>query len=315
MNNTYQCTQCKKSILINSNIRGVDFTNHCVITPLCSGQLVNASATATQSSAIRRTPRNVLFIFKQQLSESVWKVAHNLNSNPSIQVYVDTVIDGKSVKKLMLPDEYVVTYNTPNSVTIEFATQVTGEVHLISRSSNPVTADSTDSTTSYESISTNGIITIAVIVRDEPLTSLPLTITTISPSIGTAAIIEIELNPHKLGSNISLFDTPWQSTDTITVNGQLFKLYSGRISDTITQNSIEPGSPFSLHIPDHGIILLTKPPYETDVDVDVNNTISIDTIVINEIAPTSVTSSNGFLVDSTLLSTYHPPIKTITTIF
>lgn len=315
MNSTYQCTQCKQTIQVNSNTRGVDFTNHCIITPLCSGQLVGTSVTATQSVSIPRTPRNVLFIFQQQLSESVWKVAHDLNSNPSIKVYADTIENGKSVKRLMDVDDYVATYNNPNLVTIEFATQTTGEVHLISRSSNPVPTTVTSNDTQYGSITTNGILTIAHLVRDDILPAIDLSITTISPSTNEAANHSVMLNPHEFESEISLFDTPWQSVNTITVNGQLFKLYSGRITNVLSANSVEVGSPFTLSMDGIGLILLTKPPKESVVDIVDDKVIPVGVITTDAITPTSTTSSTQFLVDSTLLTTYHPTIKIITTIF
>lgn len=326
----YQCDTCKRELDILRNERGLDTISRCVITQGCKGSLyqITDKGTGVFSRPLQDVEgldnyrrRNVLYIHQQLLSSSVWTIEHNLNSNPSVVVYRDTVnLNGSKSSILMDPDDYVVTFINGNSITVEFAVGSTGIAHIISRSSNPDTVDFISEPTLFTQVTSNSILTVGIpltgneTLEDDPNTPLPLNF--ISPSTSEVTRLMVDAIPHKNSQGIiSLFNTPWQDTDTIFVGGNLYKVKSLRVDSIIQSQNLEEGSPF--YFDDTNFIILTSNPPYSPLNVDINKQrVFIPSAIVNTgVGSNSRVTDGQFTIDETQGVDYHPAIKIIKTIF
>jgi len=321
----YQCDTCNRDIDIVRNEHGLDTINRCVITHGCKGTLHQIQERPT---GVRGTPtedvdgldnfrqRNILHVHDQTLSSSSWTVNHNLNTDPSSHVYIHTIaLDGNRSTKLVDPETYVVTYIDADTSVIEFASATTGVVHSVARSSNPADDQVKLADPIFVQVSANAILTIAT--AEFSGQSVIQMMSFISPSTGSVVVTPVEFTAHKddTTSEIALFNTPWQDTDTVLANGQPYKVRSVRISDIIQSQNIEPGSPFFFNNPSDFILLLSTAPYESSVDHNLNSTVLPEDIISSGTVFNSHVLNDELHVDGITTTEYHPAIKIITTIF
>jgi hypothetical protein len=322
----YECDTCIREIEIVRNSQGLNTINRCIITNGCKGTLRETSerlngvfgkSIEDVDGLDNYRSRNILSITSQILSSSSWTISHNLNTDPTTHVYIDSVsITGIKSRTLLDPDEYVATYVNHNTTLVEFATSFTGIVHSVSRSSNPTSPTSSNTEIIFGQISANTILTIAT---DESKTEPPFrNITFISPSTSVLKTIPVVFTPHKDGTSglLALFNTPWQSVNNISLGGLTYKVRSVRISDILTSNDIEDGSPFHFDLTDDFIILSSKLPLSTNiVDVEKDKVIFPESISSSTTSINSVALGNEIKVDESIIMGYYPSIKIISTIF
>lgn len=135
----YKCDTCKREIELVRNPIGLEVMSHCVITNNCKGVL---HQTDVKSSHIRGKlpdpdpsglqdwiPRQVYFKMNQEVPLIRWKVNHNLNTNPSLQVHV-YLDDGSLIETT----DYTYNMISPHQIDITFDGARRGIVQCFTRS-------------------------------------------------------------------------------------------------------------------------------------------------------------------------------------
>jgi hypothetical protein len=137
---SYTCDTCKRDIDVPQVIDGLEIMSRCIITNGCKGKLVQ---TGIKSSYIQGKlpapdptglqdwlPRRVYYKLYQTVALRLWKVVHNLGTNPSLQVHIK-LPDGTLIETT----DYTVQYVDPFEVHITFTESRTGVVQCFARSS------------------------------------------------------------------------------------------------------------------------------------------------------------------------------------
>lgn len=322
----YECDTCRREIDIVRNERGLDTVRRCIITDGCKGSLYQ---TEERSTSVFGRPvedvegldnyraRNILYIHNQLLSSPQWIIEHNLNSDPSVVVYIDIVnLDGTRSYQTMDPDDYVVNFVDGNNITIEFAVGTTGIAHVISRSSNTTPIELQDTEQQWYQVTANSILTIGVpfeIGNSEQFTSIPTSF--ISPSTSSVITTDVTFTAHKFNGDVSLFNTPWQDADLVYVGGVLYKIKSTRISDVLTSQRIEEGSPFYFDRNDILIFTSNEPYSSLNVDTNQTRVFSANDLSRSLVTANTRVDDSQLTIDVTQAIDYHPPIKVIERIF
>ena len=100
----YQCDVCKRRNRVPTNKYSVDVIQRCIITKNCLGKLHKILTTAEANDVSAITPslpdtkdwvqRRVYYLHEQAIEDSVWIVRHGLANRPSVQVFVEQLVDG-----------------------------------------------------------------------------------------------------------------------------------------------------------------------------------------------------------------------------
>lgn len=327
----YQCDTCRREVDIVRNERGLDTVKRCVITNGCKGSLFQV---AERNTSVYGRPledvegldnyrqRNVLYIHEQLLSSTNWIINHNLNTNPTVVVYIDFVEpSGRRTYRMLDPDDYVVTFSDGDNISIEFATGTTGLAHIIARSSNPRKVDIQSVVRSWYQVTANSILTVGIKYDKDPAlmdadTVTDRTLYFISPSTSEVISTNVPFTSHKSKGEIALFNTPWQDANVIFVNGSLYKVKSARVNDILNSLNIEDGSPFYFDDPTNMIILTSVPPYSSlNVDASLKKAFDPSTLGTTSLSANSRVTDSQLTIDETQSMEYHPPIKIIERIF
>ncbi len=321
----YQCDTCIREIEIVRNEQGLDIINRCVITHGCKGSLrqIDERPTGVFGKDVEDVEglenfraRNILDVHEQLLSSSTWIINHTLNTDPTTHVYIDFIeLDGTKSYQLMDPDDYVVEYIDQNTTQIMFATTTTGIVHSIARASNPIDDLSVVVDIEFAQITANTILTIATKEFNDQF--IIKTMNFISPSTSVVTSVPVEFTAHRdeITAELALFNTPWQDTDKVFLGGSNYKVRSVRISDIISSQNIEEGSPFYFTDTSDFIILTSTSPYEASVDVATDIVFFPINISSSSTTANSNTNNNELSIDGTTAIHYHPSIKIISSIF
>lgn len=239
--NVYECDTCKRQIEKIRNEEGLTVFGKCVITQGCLGQLhlkemKMGTITKPPKPAAGLedwTPRKVLYTHTQRIPLHTWRIKHNLQSDPTVQVYItDNPEDLKNTyeitpKTIDLVNENVLTITLPDG-----EGQKAGVAQCIARSSAkqaPVTTSTDEqdvsSSTDFKSM-TDGVTLTIAIKKDSPGNTAPST-------------KDIELNvfdkdtgnmvTEKLSLNNVPSSTAWSQVSTILVNNIFFDVYQGQI--------------------------------------------------------------------------------------
>lgn len=164
----YKCDQCKRETELVENSTGFTIIGKCNITEGCRGRLYK---TGRNPNNVRETsptfveglsnyvPRKSLVKFSQTLPSEIWEITHNMGVFPSTIVY-HIGLDNKL--HLVDNDNYLVTANDKNKITITHPKKERGIVHCIARSSVPQIPDVLPPLDTLFQVSNNGVFTFAV---------------------------------------------------------------------------------------------------------------------------------------------------------
>lgn len=326
----YKCDTCKRELEIIPNEQGLNITTTCIITEGCKGALykIGERATGVFGKAVDDVegldnfrPRVVLATFDQILADPVWKIEHNLNTDPVVHVYKNVVIEDIETQILLDLDDFVVVYVDNNNIRVEFSTATSGTVHLIARSTKPEPIASIDDNIVLEQVTANSFLIIGTLLTDDDLLVSPpiypsKEINFISPSTGVVTSVDVPFLANKHGITLNFTNSPWNTVDTMSFGGNVYKVRSIRITDITASNDIETGSPFYFTDTDDWIILLSTAPYSQDI-VDINVTEFFYPAVLSSdsTVPNSFLSDDEMVIDVIDKTQYHPEIKITTTIF
>lgn len=322
----YECDTCNREIDIVRNERGLDTVKRCVITNGCKGSLYQIEERSTSvfgrpvedvEGLDNYRQRNILYIHNQLLSSSQWIIEHDLNTDPAVVVYIDVVnLDGTKSYQTMDPDDYVVSFVDGNNIQLDFAVGTTGIAHVIARSSNTSVIQQVNQEPQWYQVTANSILTIGVPLDiDNPQQFVSVNTSFISPSTSEVVDTDVTFTAHKFNGEISLFNTPWQDGDLIFVGATLYKVMSTRISDVITSQRIENGSPFYFNRDDIVILTSNQPYSSLNVDTNLQRVFRSDTITNSLVNANTRVEDLELTIDETQAIDYHPAVKIIERIF
>ncbi len=265
----YKCTVCARKIRVPRNRKGLDVINHCTITKGCRGILHRV----TQLSDINNTPtltpsvegvwdwvqNNTLHTHSQEIASVVWRINHNLGSDPNITVYVNTQGPiGISLTQMSQPSVSVI---DSNNIQILFDKAQSGVAQLVTLSSqNTINPTTTIPPVAEEhvQISTNqGLISIGTLLSDP---SINITIRFV-----VAGQPNIDITYNNI-LDVPLVSSPWIGANRVFVEG---KKYTTRSIDLTTHAGALPYF-LSGQIPQQGAIMYitainNTPPIPKDI--------------------------------------------------
>lgn len=243
----YECDTCNRSIDRKQNPQGLDVVGRCIITDGCKGFL-HKKEEKKQHNTPRIPPkveglndwvqRKVLHTHEQNIAAVSWYIEHNLGSEPSIQVYIEVVNEDNSISlQEFLPLETNII--DENNIQLIFDRRVSGVAQCISRSSSkgqkitsltptPVTI----SASALTQISADGILTLGIAGYNNTV----ITVTFNFYSAITRNITPKQVTFYSNLTNVAHI-TPWSSSAQILVNGTLYNLFTGIISDLIVDKN------------------------------------------------------------------------------
>ena len=341
---TYKCNVCDRKIDLLENKIGLTSFSKCVITYGCKGKLLSIKRNPDN---IRETfpaevpgledysQRKVLFNFVQNLPSNIWSISHDLNTSPSISVYL-TDTDGRQYE--LNASEYTIVTENSNKLKLVFKHSYTGTAQLVSRTSSKVKPFTYSPTTPKVQATTNGTFVFAIpkyLTKFEyPPTILP------APSLPhdlQQGPIRIEVNIEKPNEedevcteilDATLASTPWVGWGEILVKKRRnYYLFSKNIldfrtfgSDSLSFADIPEGTRLRITRIDYGTgvlqpleseglyILLTNSPYSTNDKVK-NKLIDLGDMVDNTIDYLSFSESEFYVDESNVNKTYPDIIR------
>jgi hypothetical protein len=308
------CDKCNRTITVDSV--SILPNSRCIITKFCKGILhvTNAETPALDLDHQLQdySARAKLYVHEQPLASYRWLINHNLNTHPKIHVYRAVVNDSKLSHIELDSDDYVIDHKSNVLTVVEFADNISGIAHAISSETANDIEPLPTTTISYLQLTSNTILTIATPLTDADETQMTVTFGFISPTSNSLISVPIVFNAHKLGSSISLFDTPWKTAQLISVNGRLYRVRSTILSLHLKNNKISSGTPFTI-LDNSDCIILTGNEPRTEL-VDISNTVALVKNIMAANTTNCVVSDNELLVDAKLSISYNPKLIIIKTI-
>lgn len=227
---TYQCTVCKRQNDLVQNQQGLDWIGHCNITLGCRGTLyqvevhpdyIRGSIPPSVIGLKNWVQRKVLFNFTQTIARTSWTITHDLGTQPSVEIFVNSPTQTNPKNQVqILPEEII--YNTDDTLTLMFPVAYSGIAQLIARASNPDILNPRP---------------IPPVVTKPPTIQLSnqgtLTIATRISSVGSPSKVTLTLQ-YTLGSstastditytaiNIPADTSPWFDTSVVILKGKTY---------------------------------------------------------------------------------------------
>ena len=285
----YKCDTCKREIELPQVVDGLEVMSRCVITSGCKGRL---SQTSVKTSYLRGKlpdpdpsglqdwlPRRVYFKLEQPVPLRIWKVVHNLGTNPSQQIYI--IWGGILTPISETSEKYTIKYVSPFELNITFSDPHTGIVECFARSSitdekREIILTQTKPTVSSTNIMGGGVISLAVPSKQfvDTLNAGDLKIGFISPVTNTL----ISMFTVTFTSSTSSLSPWWKQTTIAEPNVKLF--FAGKVWYVMTTALMSESSILAANIPDGAPLFFTLKRRFNISSVNVStNTVTVDEIL------------------------------------
>ena len=316
----YKCDTCNRNIRVPANPQGIEVVSRCIVTANCLGKMQRV----TNQDEINNTPtiplevvglkdwstRNVLFDFTQSIQMTTWKVAHNLENNPTVYVYVQR--NGPSGTTLVQFDPKRIDIIDLNNILITFDQPEAGMVQCIALSSQnaatPSTLARSNANTADMQITNQGELTVATL---DP--SALISVKTMFNSSASPQPVVIEYTNISTASILS----PWEGANYVTINSKRYYVKSvnlltwGSAPLVFQTGLVATGS--TLYFPNSTtagqlLILLANNPQSSIADRIYNR--FIDTASANVSTPQLYYSSGNIYAAQSLVKNTYPPIFT-----
>lgn len=289
----YTCAVCGKSTHVDTS-KPIVFTN-CMLTDKCLGKLYKDTNVGNVTISKQTNNRIKLDVITQKLLSKRWISAYKVNTMPIVYVYKLNANGTHS----QIYSGFSVTISSNNELVIQFTTATAGIAHIVYNTSFRLSEQLLPST-QYTPLSVNGILTIASTTFTNSITKQ---LTYLNTDTNTNVTTGVDFIAHQSNSGITLFNTPWQTSDIITIGDVKYKVYSCNVRQTL---------PLSLNVPwsvDFGsdVILLSADPYQSPQDCILNTTCKSKA--------TGVMNPPNLDIDGSLLYEYYPNIKFKSSIF
>lgn len=314
----FQCDVCNRRVRVPSNKFGLNVIQRCIITNGCLGKL----HVERNRQEVNNTPafpvavdgltdwfqRKILYTHQQPVESDVWLITHNLGNKPSVQLFVNKIIDGETVLTEQLPTK--ITVINLNTLQLELSARETGVAQCIALSSensvNPQFKPPEVDTTVFQ-ITNKGEISIATL-DGSPTVSLSLVYNTINGELTV---------PYTNIDDVPSLESPWVGANRVFISGKTYTVRSFNVITTpsattfFEQGLIRDGSQFRVVTtnlsPGQNFLLWGKFPY-TAIDRYYDRCIDTSRLV---------TSSNVFyskgevFVDPVYVKTPYPNIVVV----
>ena len=322
----YQCDTCTREVELTRNLEGLEAIGRCVITDNCKGFLQQRSVKPETVNG--RPPksvlglddwiqRRVLHTHEQASPNDTWQVKHQLDSRPSIQIFV--LVDSADGEELVEVDPIDITYIDGNQLLLTFSSSVKGICQCIARTStfNVVQEYNDDQSVSgldeLIQVTTGLELTIATRVDLDAAQTMDLQLAFLSP----ADLSERpNIDPITFAGIRNIPESPWSPTQRVLIEGRLYQLRSSPVNLTnLLENGVESGNPFFFKTvdgvtpaPDEVYLMLTTSPFDA-VDKNYDNIIDISIADGNNAASSFVYHERQLFAFGSVLKTLYPPVQ------
>lgn len=226
----YKCDTCTRSVRVPANSQGIEIVQRCIITANCLGKMQRVTNPADINSTPSIPPevtgltdwtaRNVLFTYKQAVKSTTWNIAHDLENNPTVFVYVTRNLNNATVLVQVEPKS--INIIDLNNIQVTFDQAESGLVQCIALSSQNTATPSTLATVnagaSSIQISNQGELSFATLDAS-PYVNISVVFS--SPSSPQPILIEY-LNIKIAASALS----PWRGVNYVIVNSKRYYIRS-----------------------------------------------------------------------------------------
>lgn len=296
----YQCDTCNRTIDKTQNLQGLEIVSRCVITSFCKGTMLKVDTKGQDVARGFPAPvagltdwraRRVLYNHNQTVPSNIWKIDHKLNTNPSIQVYIETADTTKEESNLVEIEPLSIEHiNKDTSIVTLRAGQI-GVAQCISRNATRAAASTVDviknidltRNAEVESILTKQTMTIAVrldltMSGNTEINPIPVTLQFLSSKDLTLipGISDFSFGPTNANSH-------WHPYELVFIKGKFYKLLSCTVNMVnLTDAGVKDGSFFyfekingSTINKGDAYLMLSKPPNQHPIDRDLNNVVDL----------------------------------------
>lgn len=305
---------CQRKIELPQNKQGIEVTGQCIITDGCHGKLhqfdfiqdgIVGRLTPDVSGLDNFVPRHILFTHNQTLTAQTWRVIHDLNTEPSVQVFVFVVVNGNEVLTETTPDAIITV--SPNETLIQFSTGVKGVAQFISRSTSTFEEekDVVDPAATQQ-LTINSEFTIATL-SNNPILTLSAQFfspTTLQPT--SLLFFEFDNTPDPI--------SPWSGVNRVFIKGKLHEVRSTNVKTLLEGTNIVDGSPFIVTqvdfvpiVPNSVFVLLSEFPHTT-FDRNLNMIINIDSITESNLSQGLLKQGNELFAFQSTIKNIFPPV-------
>ncbi len=310
----YKCDLCQRKIELPQNKQGIEVTGQCIITDGCHGKLhqfdfiqdgIVGRLTPDVPGLDNFVPRRILFTHEQTLTAQTWRVIHDLNTEPSVQVFIFVVVNSNEVLTETTPDAIITV--SPNETLIQFSTGVKGVAQLISRSTSTFKEekDVVDPAATRQ-LTINSELTIATLSNDSVLTLSAqfFSPTTLQPT--SLLLFEFDNTPDPI--------SPWSGVNRVFIKGKLHEVRSTNVKTLLEGTGIVDGSPFIITqanfvpvIPNSIFVLLSESPHTT-FDREFNVIIDISSVTGSNLSQGFFKQGNELFVFQSTIEDIFPPV-------
>ena len=268
----YKCDTCKRKITLSENETGMTVFAKCIITEGCKGTLYKLTR---NSNIVRQdlifpppvdglddyTPRRAFYDQTFNILANPWAINHDMGVLPAITVYLFDDITG--VPEEISQDEYTVNIIDEDNLEILFSAQKKGIVHLVARSSVPVSIATIPDANNLFQVSNIGYMTLIVPsivnVDDDPSGQVTLNL----DDLDLEVVVQAPADEEVTNSGTFLLDaltsqSPWFGWSQVLVRKRRnFSTKSIQLWDLVNPNPSDPTYNLLADIPDGTSIEIT----------------------------------------------------------
>jgi hypothetical protein len=276
--------------------------SRCIITDGCKGNLISQKVLTSYSSGEVPAPslkglqdwvqRKIYYKFNQQIPLRLWKIKHNLGTNPVLQIYKP---DGRTVYTDL--DIVSTKFVDPFSVEILFRDPCAGIIECFALS--PASTQSIETkvvqlqnqTTTLNDVTGGNILTLAV---PPAISTKDIKIWFISPNTN-----QISLSSNLLFTTKTSSTSPWFSqlqsglnNDQVFFFGKTWNVVTARVDDII----LAAGSP----VADYSPFFFSSKKSFSIIGIDINlKTITVNGLFDDTILPTRIINTKNLVTETT----------------
>lgn len=313
----YQCDTCKRKKEFQRNIQGIEVVSRCNITNGCHGKMVHVdiledfvreSLPDDVDNLENWYPRNLLYNHTQKLKNKKWVITHNLQTFPSVQVFVYKIKNNQEVLLETIPVSILPIDS--NTITVELDNDYLGVAQLVARSTKPIekTPVVVDTTNELNNISSGFELTIATLIsKYGDNNNVNVTIDYSNNQNIVTHTYQVDAQPSILSS--------WVNFNKILYKGKLYLIRSFNIViPQMASNEIPLTSTMKItHIngvnvvKNDSILLFSESPH-TIYDKIYNKVIDCANTIAK---PLDLIYNGEVLARNTLIDTIYPPIREV----
>jgi len=239
----YQCDTCNRKIETSQNKLGLEVIDRCIITYGCRGSLekIKFSPLKTRpefpvdvTDLINHTPRKILYNHEQTFLSDEWDVVHDLGAHPSVQIFIEQIIDGKI--SLVETDADNIEIISKNRLKIYLPSTYQGIAQCVGRSAAGIEPVVEVAARTFSTISPNNEISIATF-RTGDIFRLELQF--VDPVSGS--LLQTLLVPF---GQVTTINSPWRQVKRLLIDGRVYSARSANLGTILANANIESGTAF-----------------------------------------------------------------------